>query len=267
MRLAEIAVGCLRSGNLEARLAASRDEVAAAQALRYRIFYEEMGARPTPATEAERRDFDEFDEICDHLLVLDAEDGGRVVGTYRLTRREQAQAFGRFYTASEYDIAPLLAFPGRLLELGRSCVDARYRTSLTMNLLWRAIACYVTHHRIDVMFGCASLPGTDPYALALPLSYLAHRHQAPRHLRPRALAPLYTEMRLLPAAGLDERAALAALPPLVKGYLRLGGFFGDGAVIDNQFNTIDVCVIVKTDRVAEKYMRHYDRALRDSRLD
>jgi putative hemolysin len=261
------AFGSLRSGNLEARLASSRAEIEAAQALRYRVFYEEMGARATPPMAAVRRDFDEFDDICDHLLVLDVEDGGAVVGTYRLTRREQAERFGRFYTASEFDIGPILRTHGRVLELGRSCVAADYRTTMTMNMLWRAIAAYVTHHGIEIMFGCASLPGTDPGALALPLSYLAHHHLAPEHLRAQALAPLYNEMRLLPVEAVDPRAGLAALPPLVKGYLRLSGFFGEGAVIDQQFNTTDVCVIVKTERVADKYMRHYDRTIRETRLD
>lgn len=266
MTLGVTAFTSLRSGNLEARLASTRAEVKAAQELRYCVFYEEMGARPTPAMATERRDFDDFDEICDHLLVIDHTNGEQVVGTYRLTRREQADRFGRFYTASEFDISPILGHHGRVLELGRSCVAANYRTTMTMNMLWRAIAAYVTHHGIEIMFGCASLPGTEPEALALPLSYLVHHHLAPEHLRARALPPLYTEMRRLPAEAVDARAGLAALPPLVKGYLRLGGFFGDGAVIDRQFNTTDVCVIVKTERVAEKYMRHYDRTIREARL-
>lgn len=260
MSCAASAVGSLRSGHLEARLAESRAEVKAAQLLRWRVFYEEMGARPTAEMAAAGRDFDEFDDICDHLLVLDTSAGREtVVGTYRLTRRIQAEAFGRYYTAAEYDIAKIAAFPGQILELGRSCVDAAYRNTMTMQLLWRFIAHYVSMHEIDLMFGCASLPGTDPQALALPLSYLAHFHLAPEELRPVALPERYTEMRLLPSEAIDQKRALAALPPLVKGYLRLGGYFGDGAVIDHQFNTTDVCVIVKTDRVTDKYQRHYER--------
>jgi putative hemolysin len=109
------------------------------------------------------------------------------------------------------------------------------------------------------MFGCASLPGTDPAALALPLSYLYHNHLAPAPLRPVALADRYISMDLMPADRIDPRAALALLPPLVKGYLRLGGFIGDGAVIDEQFNTTDVCIVVKTDLITDKYFRHYER--------
>jgi putative hemolysin len=246
---------------LEVRLAASPAEVEAAQRLRYRVFYDEMGARPTPEMSAAGRDFDEFDEVCDHLLVIDPERGEGplgVVGTYRLQRRE-SEKFGRFYTAGEYDTTKIAAFRGRVLELGRSCVDANYRTKATMQFLWRGIAGYVFTHSIDLMFGCASLHGTDPQALAVPLSYLYHHHLAPEAIRPRALPGRYSEMNLLPAERINVRQAVEDLPPLIKGYLRLGGFVGDGAVIDRQFNTTDVCVIVQTDLVTKKYYRHFDR--------
>ncbi|WP_207480577.1 GNAT family N-acetyltransferase [Arenibaculum pallidiluteum] len=254
----------LRIGHLEVRLAESEAEIDAAQALRFRVFYEEMAARPTSEMAARRRDFDAFDGICDHLLVLDHSRGAgpeRVVGTYRLIRRPMAQRAGRFYSMDEYDVGRILAQPGEILELGRSCVDSGHRTRPTMQLLWRGIAAYVFQHDIALMFGCASLPGTDPQALALPLSYLHHHHLAPEEIRPRALPERYVSMDLLPKDGIDPRAGVAELPPLIKGYLRLGGFVGDGAVIDEQFNTTDVCIVVKTDLVTEKYYRHYERRL------
>jgi L-ornithine Nalpha-acyltransferase len=258
----------VHAGQMEVRLAESAAEVEAAQALRYRVFYEEMSARPTPEMARARRDFDRFDAFCDHLIVLDRGLGaGSVVATYRLLRREGAARCGRFYTADEYSIDRLLAVPGEVLELGRSCVDARYRNRPTMQLLWRGIAEYVQHHEIGLMFGCASLPGTDPKSLALPLSYLAYNHLAPEPLRPEALAHRYEEMRLLPPEAVDARAALAALPPLIKGYLRLGGFVGEGAVVDHQFHTTDVCVVVKTDLVTEKYYRHYTREDAAARME
>jgi putative hemolysin len=187
-----------------------------------------------------------------------------VIGTYRLIRREAADRIGRFYSADEYDIAPLLAFPGRLLELGRSCIQAEYRGRPALQLMWRGIAAYVFHHRIDLMFGCASLPGNDPDALSAELSYLYHHHLAPPALRPQAVAHRHVDMRRLPAPSGDPRRVLAQLPPLIKGYLRLGGFVGDGAVIDRAFNTIDVAVVVKTDLVTDRYYRHYERQLRDA---
>ena len=131
-----------------------------------------------------------------------------------------------------------------------------------MQLLWQSIAAYISHYDIAIMFGCASMPGIDPEALALPLSYLYHYHLAPPALRPVALKERYVDMRLLPEDRIDQRQALAELPPLIKGYLRLGGFVGDGAVVDHQFNTTDVSIIVKTDLVTEKYMKHYDRKSR-----
>jgi len=246
---------------LEVRLANSEAEIEAAQRLRYRVFYEEMGAKPTPEMAAQKRDFDEFDQYCDHLLVINnraVDHDLGVVGTYRLHRRDKP-GFKGFYSSAEYDIAKIAALPGRVLELGRSCVDADWRTKMTMQLLWRGIAGYVFAHNIDLMFGCASLPGTDPSALALPLSYLYHHHLAPAAILPRALPERYTDMNLLPQDKIDVKRALVALPPLIKGYLRLGGFVGDGAVIDPQFNTTDVCIIVQTDLITDKYFRHYDR--------
>jgi putative hemolysin len=133
-----------------------------------------------------------------------------------------------------------------------------------MQLMWRGIAAYVFQHGIDIMFGCASLPGTDPDALATELSYLHHHHLAPPALRPRAMAGRYVEMRRIAPEAIDPRRALVQLPPLIKGYLRLGGFVGDGAVIDRPFNTTDVAVVVKTDLVTDRYYRHYERHRRDA---
>jgi putative hemolysin len=255
------------SGPLQVRLAENAADIDAAQALRYRVFYEIMGARPLAGMDTTRRDYDRFDPVCDHLLVLDHSRGSgaeAVVGTYRLIRREAAARLGDFYSAAEYDIAQLLTYPGEILELGRSCVDAGYRSRPVMQLLWSGIAAYVFHYDIALMFGCASLPGTDPQLLAAPLSYLYYHHLAPPALRVRALAERFVDMRRLDPAGFNPDRTLAALPPLIKGYLRLGGFVGDGAVIDAQFNTTDVCIVVKTDLVAEKYSRHYERQSKET---
>lgn len=255
----------LVSGSLEVRLATGTEDVIAAKELRYRVFYEEMGAIPTPAALASRRDEDPFDDVADHLLVLDHDRGNgteAVVGTYRLIRRSAAKIAGGFYTADEFDISSLEAHPGEILELGRSCTAEGYRTRPTMQLLWKGIAAYVFQNDISLMFGCASLPGNDAEALRTQLSYLYHHHLAPGRLRATALAERYTEMNLVPAADIDARRTAAALPPLIKGYLRLGGFVGAGAVVDHQFNTTDVCVIVETSSVSEKYYKHYEREAR-----
>lgn len=252
----------VRSRNFHLRLAETPDEVAASQALRYEVFVEEMAARATPERQAEKREFDRFDPFCDHLLVFDTEAGpapGRVIATYRFMRRDAAQRAGGFYTATEYDISSLEAYHGELMELGRSCVHADYRAGANMQLVWRGITDYVMNFGVDLMFGCASLPTVEPDEVADQLTYLYYHHLAPPGLRPRARPELYVKMDRLPPDALDAKAALQSLPPLVKGYLRLGGFVGDGAVIDSDFGTTDVCVVVKTDLVTDRYRRHLTR--------
>jgi L-ornithine Nalpha-acyltransferase len=268
---AESGFAPIRSGNLEVRLAISPTEIEAAQRLRYQVFVDELGAKPDSQALRSGLDADRFDAYCDHLLVLDHSKGegiSAIVGTYRLLRRSVARAHDGFYTATEFDISRLESVQGEILELGRSCVDAEHRNRPTMQLLWKGIAAYVFRHDIKLMFGCASLPGNDPQAHAAALAYLHHNHLAPENVRARALPERFVAMDVLPAAAaehgaaaaaFDARAVIAALPPLIKGYLRLGGFVGEGAVIDREFNTIDVCILVITDEVTDKYFNHYTR--------
>ncbi|MSP82874.1 MAG: GNAT family N-acetyltransferase [Alphaproteobacteria bacterium] len=250
----------MRVGALEVRLARGAADVQAVQELRYRVFYQEMTARPTEDMLRLQRDFDAFDEICDHLLVVDhdRDPRGAVVGTYRLLRRSKVPAGRQFYTANEYDIAKLLSLDGEMVELGRSCVDPSYRSGAAIQILLRGIGAYVTYHDCVAMFGCASLPGTSVDAVAAQLSYLFHRHLAPESIRPRALPECYTAMDRVALDELDERRALVSLPPLVKGYLRAGCKIGNGAVIDQQFQTIDVCVVLHMDVVSAKFRSRYE---------
>ncbi|WGF90433.1 GNAT family N-acetyltransferase [Marinivivus vitaminiproducens] len=245
-------------GRLEVRLARSSSEVRAAQRLRYRIFYEEMGARAEAGLALDRIDRDEHDALCDHLLVLDHGSSARpaVVGTYRLLRGDAGGRQPCFYSAAEFDLAPLLRRGGRVLELGRSCVDPRYRNGPVMQLLWQGIASYVLRHDIDVLFGCASLPGTDVKALRHPLAFLHHDYRAPTGLRPRAVTARAVAMDRLPSDAVDRTRAWRELPPLVRGYLRAGARVGDGAVIDWDFGTTDVCMIVETTAIAERCRQH-----------
>lgn len=252
------------TSDIEVRFARNRRDVKAAQLLRYRIFYEEMGASANLRTRFLRRDFDQFDRGCDHLLVIDRRRRrmgpvtlGSVVGTCRLIRRAAADRCGGFYSAGEFDLTPLLNGPGECVEVGRSCVDPDYRTGAVIDRMWRAIADYIVAHGIEVLFGCASLPGTQLDRLAEPLSYLYHHHLAPAETRPRAVASRYVDMRMRPADGIDPKRAWAALPPLLKGYLRLGARIGDGAVVDEQFNTTDVCIVLETARLTRRCLRHY----------
>jgi L-ornithine Nalpha-acyltransferase len=246
--------------SLELRVAENAEEIEAAQALRFRVFYEELNARPTPEMSALRRDFDSFDPYCDHLIIVDRDKGegaAGIIATYRLMRREQASRRGQFYSIDEYDISPLVNYDGGILELGRSCVDPAYRTKAAMQLMWKGIADYILHYKIGILFGCASFPGTDPEEHKVTLSYLYHRHLAPAEYRPRALPGRYVAMNMMPMEEINEKRAFMALPPLIKGYLRLGGFVGDGAVVDPQFGTVDVSVVVVHDLIRDKYTKHY----------
>ena len=253
-----------RLGELEVRLAASVMEVRRAQALRYRVFYEEMSAVPGFHTRQTQRDVDRFDRYCDHLLVLDHARKRfgfppEIVGTYRLLRQDVAERKGGFYGEGEFDLAPLLARKStlRFLELGRSCVLPEYRNKRTLELLWHGIWAYVLRHGLDVMIGCGSLEGTEPEGLALPLSFLHHRHRAPPEWSVAARSDRRVEMNRMPATEIDPKAALRALPPLIKGYLRLGAFVGDGAVIDRQFGTTDVAIILPVAGITSRYVDHY----------
>jgi putative hemolysin len=249
-----------RLGPLEVRLARTIREIKTAQRLRYQVFYEEMSAVPDPVSRLSRRERDAYDAICDHLLVLDHSlRSSPVVGTYRLLRQAVADRSLGFYTAGEFDIEPLLAAHRgkRFLELGRSCVAAPYRTRKTVELLWAGIWLYVRHHAVDVMLGCASLEGTDPARLALPLSFLHHHARAESPWSAKALGDRTVRMdRLVPEA-IDAKAAIQALPPLVKGYLRLGASFGEGAVVDRQFGTTDVLVILPVERISPRYRNYF----------
>jgi len=256
------------AGALEVRLAETDSEIEQAQKLRYHVFYEEMAAVPSPRMRAERRDFDKFDEVCDHLLVVDRSvtgDDGQplVVGTYRLLRDVDAPRAGGFYTSGEFDMSRMLAGHAgqRLLELGRSCVLKAYRNrTTTMQLLWKGLLAFVARFDIDVMFGCASFAGTDPEAFALPLSFMHHFHPIPRGMEVRARPELFVPMDRMPKDAIDPKEAMRALPPLLKGYLRAGGCIGDGAVIDHQFATIDVFIYFPLSNIDARYKSRFGLA-------
>jgi putative hemolysin len=250
-----------RMGALEVRFARNAAEVRQAQRVRYQVFYDEGRARADIATLMVRRDVDAFDSVCDHLLVIDhdAENGPAVVGTYRLLRQDVAQRYGGFYSGIEFDIAGLIVqHPSmRFLELGRSCVLPPYRNKRTLELLWHGIGAYTAQNRPDVMIGCASLDGTDPDRLAQQLSFLHHFARAPEGWRAQALADRHVEMDRMPKEAIDQKAALRELPPLIKGYLRLGAYIGEGAVIDHQFGTTDVLIVLPVAAIKSRYISHF----------
>lgn len=246
----------LKSGSLEVRLAQSEEEVRAAQFLRYEVFYDECGAKPDENMALLKRDIERIDDFCDVLLVID-HTYNKIVGTYRFMLRDAALQYGSYYTATEFEAHKLLAYPGQIMELGRSCVHKDYRTKPTMQLLWRGIGAYIRLNQVTLCFGCGSFIGTDVSKYDQALAYLYHHHLAPPELRARALSSHYQEMNLISKDKVDSKEAMRQLPPLIKGYLRLGGFVGEGAFIDHNFNSIDVCIIVKRETVTERYSQKY----------
>lgn len=252
-----------RIGNLETRIARNEREIDAAQAVRYRVFIEEMGAKIAPDATRRKRDIDAWDAVCDHLLVLDCSVEGdpedQIVGTYRLLRHDVARNHGGFYSATEFEVESLMARhpEKRFMELGRSCVLPEYRTKRTVELLWQGCWAYALMHRVDAMFGCGSFPGIRPEEHALALSFLYHHAVARGEWAVRALPGLYREMDLMPVEAINPRKALAAMPPLIKGYLRLGAMIGEGAVVDHAFNTTDALIVLPISSISDRYRNYY----------
>jgi putative hemolysin len=229
-----------------------------------------MSATPTRLAQFRRRDEDAYDALCDHLLVVDLDqtkparsglpESPKVVGTYRILQQDVAERGPGFYSASEFDISSLLhakAGTHRFMELGRSCVLAPYRSKRSVELLWHGLWTYVRENGIDVMIGCASFEGTNPDDHNLALSYLHHRALAPEEWRCRARRDLYVPMNRMPLDAIDVKAVMKAMPTLVKAYLRLGAYVGDGAVIDHQFGTTDVLIIMPVSNIDPRYFEHY----------
>ncbi len=241
------------------RLASSSEDRALAQRLRHRVFVEEMGARggewSDPSFGLER---DRFDQHCEHLLLSDPLRGPEVIATTRVMTLEGAARAGRFASEAEFDISPLRRSGRRLLEVGRTCLHPDYRGGAAMHRLWQGLAHLVEDRGIDLLFGLASLPGSDPDALAQPLSCLHHEHRAPDSLRPRSLD--HVAMDLLPAEAVDRRAAMLAMPALIKAYLRLGGKVGEGAWIDRDFGCVDVCLVLETQSLSTRARAIYGGA-------
>ncbi len=250
----------IKSGSLEVRLAENNMEIDAAQALRYRVFFEEMKALSNENQRKLKRDIDIYDHFFDHILVIDNRISGKihnkVIGTYRLNRGFKNN---KFYTSNEFDISKLIQYKGDILELGRSCVDKDYRNGNTMQMLWRFIAQYVIKHNIEIMFGCASFPGTDYKIYEKTFAYLHKKYLAPEAIRPVAVAEKFISLSSNLNEDISFKEFLNSIPPLIKGYIRLGAFIGDGAVIDKDFNTVDVCIVLPTKKVSARYMDHYER--------
>jgi putative hemolysin len=249
-----------RLGTLDVRLARTEAEIIAAQQLRFGVFH---GNGVGGADGLQARDADRFDAACDHLIVVDPSlpgpDHRRIVATCRLLPGNRTQITGGFYSDDEFALSILAQrFPDRaILEIGRSCVLPAYRSKRTVELLWQGIWAYCRQNGMDVMAGCASFRGTVPAAHALALSYLWHFRRACGEWDIPANNARRCEMDMMPAEAVMEREAIAAMPPLLKGYLRLGGRVGSGAVVDHAFGSTDVFVVLPVEWINRRYIAYF----------
>ena len=231
---------------LTADLARSPEAVRAAQRLRYAVFAGELGAKLhnwLPGL-----DHDRLDAFCQHLIVRDG--FGQVVGCTRILTADAARRAGGFYSEREFDLTPVLALPGRFMEIGRTCVHPDYRNGATISTLWSGLASFIAGHDVDYLIGCASIPlGENGLSARALYSELAQRHLVPAPLRVQPRRPLPRHDGLAHPVG--------PLPPLLKAYLRLGASIGGEPCLDPDFNVADVLILLSTRRVERRYARHF----------
>ena len=226
-------------------LAVDDSEIREAQRLRYKVFVEEMGARLSSVLPG--HDIDLYDPFCDHLLVRDL-DSGEVVGTYRILPPDAAKRVGSYYSEQEFDLTRLHFLRSRMAELGRSCVHPAHRSGSVIARLWMGLADYMTRYGYEYIVGCASIGMADGGHIAASV----HRQLAERHLAPVEwrVTPRYR----LPVESLDNGQA-AALPPLIKGYTRLGAMVCGEPAWDPDFNTADLLMLLPMAQLNRGYAR------------
>jgi L-ornithine Nalpha-acyltransferase len=249
-----------RIGTLEVRLARNDSEVKAAQALRFQLFFKD---RNIVSDAAIPFDSDSYDQHCAHLLIMDTSITGplenQLVGTARMLLEDDAVQSGGFYSENEFTLRSLRARQSgkKFLEIGRTCIRADWRSKRAAELMWQGIWAFALDHNVDVMVGCASLEGTVPAAHAMALSLMHHHYRAKGAWRIKALPERLVCADLMPAEAVNLRQAMLALPPLLKGYLRVGAMIGEGCVVDHAFGTTDVFIMLPVANIAHRYIRHY----------
>ena len=247
--------------HLTLRLARDENDLMGAKRLRYDVFVEEFGANSDGVDHERRLESDQFDAWVDHLILVDrrkeASDHNHVVGAYRLLRSEVAKRQCGYYSSGEFDLSTLIDSGRSLVELGRSCIHSDFRGGTGIYHLWRGLACYILDNKIEIMFGSASFHGTNINELSQALTLLHRHHLAPPDMRVKSWPEHYVSMDRVEAEQLNRSEAIASVPPLIRAYLRLGGFVGDGAYVDHQFNTVDVCLVMDTARMSERHKDHY----------
>ncbi|MGH1484966.1 MAG: GNAT family N-acetyltransferase [Cellvibrionaceae bacterium] len=244
----------ISAGRYEVRFAMNAEEVQAAQALRYQVFYDEKHGNPSAEMVEAKRDIDQWDDAGFHVIVVDtrADEQPKVVGTLRLFFNECLKPGQHFYTEETFDLSRLHNFYGRSLELSRFCVDPNGRGGVILMLIWKYAMTFLQDNHIDVMFGCASFSGTDVNQHLPILNYLYQHHLAPEFLRPVPKVDDYIDLKEIYQPDADWADAQKSVPTLLRGYLKLGAKISDAAIIDSAFNTVYVSIYVETKNMLQK---------------
>ena len=252
----------IETENLIIKLAETSAEIKKAQSLRYSVFYKEKNAKADLPKKILRRDFDKVDRFADHLIVIDKNISSlqnNIIGTYRLIRGDLANQYGGFYTSTEFDLSNIFQTykNNQILELGRSCIHKKYRNGATVNLLWKAIANYVSIYDIKILLGCASFPGTNVMNFSDELAYLKRNHLLQSELSVKSLDVNIYPIKNSINKNVSDLKLFIKLPPLIKGYLRVGGKVSESYFVDYDFNTIDLCLVVQTNDINNKYKKKF----------
>ena len=243
--------------NFTIKIAESNFEIKKAQSLRYKIFFKEKKIKKKSFKLLLQRDYDFYDKISDHLIIIDnnREIRDNVIGTYRLLRGNCAKLYRGFYTEQEFDISNLKKnFSSKdILELGRSCVHPQYRSGIILKLLWQGISNYIKMYKIKILMGCASFHGTNPSKFKDEFSLLYKSYRLPEDYDVKSLQSNEISFN----KNINHSTILNKLPPLIKGYLKAGGMVSENFYIDKEFETIDYCVIMLTEKIVSRYQNKF----------
>ena len=239
-------------GSIELKIIDNTDQLMhKVKKLRYESFFGE--------SDKVKYDSDEFDKLCDHLVAIDKSiSDDYVVGTYRLLLKPKFVKSQKFYSQTEFNISKLTKKKSlTLLEAGRSCVHKNYRDGSVIKLLWRGLATYIVKNQVDIVFGCASFPSSNHNLFRNQLSYLKHYHSSPKYLKTKPLWKLKVKFKTIDKKLLNSNEEFRKLPPLIKAYIRVGAFVGSGAIVDKEFDTTDVLIVLETKKMLKKYSKLY----------
>lgn len=243
----------------DVKLADSKNEIKSAQKLRYQVFFSERNKKKIFNIDNFRKDSDKYDNYCDHIVVIHKKSKfsrNKIVGTYRLLKQSVAENKSGFYSSEEYDLTKLLNSNKyfNMLELSRSCISKDFRNKNVLQLMWKEIYKYIENNKVDAMFGTASFLDTNLYNLSNQLIYLNNSHKMPNEIMVNALDKCRAKIDYSRNIKMNLKL-VKSLPTLIKGYLKLNAYIGDGAVVDHKFKTTDIFVFLPVNDINYQYVK------------